>query len=67
MQAALPTMKRLFSNAYEMTGRSEFSDESIEKLLSQDLLDAKKEMYQVIESRTAFAVWLHSLRKAEIV
>jgi hypothetical protein len=66
MQAAIPTIKWLFDQAYDLTGNSLFSPKSTAALFSQDLLDAKKEMYQRIESRTAFAVWLHGLKKAGI-
>jgi hypothetical protein len=66
MQAAIPTIKSLFDEVYLLTGNSLFSPKSTEALFSQDLLDAKKEMYQRIEARAAFAVWLHGLKKAGI-
>jgi hypothetical protein len=66
MQAAIPTIKSLFDQAYRLTGNFLFSPKSTEALFSQDLLEAKKEMYQKIEARTAFAVWLHGLKKKGI-
>ena len=65
MQEALPTIKELFNQAYSLTNHKNFSPKSINVLLSQDLLNAKKEMYQEIEARAAFAVWLNSLKNVE--
>lgn len=66
MQEAIPTIKEIFDQAYELTGNKIFSASSSSSVLGQDLLDPKKEIYQVIEARTAFAVWLQGLRKAGI-
>jgi hypothetical protein len=66
MQKALPEIEDLFNQAYKLTGREQFSPTEVKRLLRQDLLDAKKEMYQGIEARVAFAVWLNGLKKAGI-
>lgn len=66
MQEAIPTIKELFDRAFELTGNEIFSSSSTKSLLEQDLLDPKKEMYQTIEARTAFAVWLYGLKKTGI-
>lgn len=66
MQHAIPTIKVLFGQAFELTGNEIFSPDSTKSLFGQDLLDPKKEMYQAIEARTAFAVWLHGLKKTGI-
>lgn len=65
LQNAIPTIQQLFKQAYHLTNDKAFSDKEFEKLLNQDLLNAKKEMYQVIEARTAFAIWLNSLKKVD--
>ena len=66
MQEAIPTIKVLFDQAFELTGNKIFSSSSTTSLLGQDMLDPKKEMYQTIEARIAFAVWLHGLKKTGI-
>lgn len=66
MQEAIPTIKVLFDQAFELTGNKIFSSSSTTSLLGQDMLDPKKEMYQTIEARIAFAVWLHELKKTGI-
>lgn len=58
LQQALPTLPDLFARAHQLTGHTLFSPESTTKLLGQDLLHAKKEMYQAIEARTAMVLWL---------
>lgn len=63
MQRALPTVKKLFNNAYQLSGHNYFAPKAIDALLKQDLLNAKKEMYQAIEARIALAVWLNGLHK----
>lgn len=60
---AIPQIKQLCKRAYELTGNTYFSDDTIETLLNQDLLNAKKEMYQKIEARVALAVYVNSLNK----
>ena len=65
LQNAIPTIEGLFKQAFELTKSKAFADTEFERLIRQDLLNAKKEMYQVIEARTAFAVWLNSLKKVE--
>jgi hypothetical protein len=66
LQEAIPTVKALFEQAYKITNKEAFSPKEVKKLLGQDLLDAKKEMYQVIEARTALAVWLNGLKNSGI-
>lgn len=63
LQKAIPQMKILCNRAFELTQNLYFSKETIESLLSQDLLSAKKEVYQKIEARVALAVWVNSLNK----
>ncbi len=65
LQNAIPTIEGLFKQAFELTKSKAFADTEFERLIKQDLLNAKKEMYQVIEARTAFVVWLNSLKKVE--
>jgi len=65
LQNAIPTIQQLFKQALELINDKAFSDKEFERLINQDLLNAKKEMYQVIEARTAFAVWLNGLKKVE--
>jgi hypothetical protein len=65
LQNAIPTIQKLFIQAYDLTKDKAFADIEFERLINQDLLDAKKEMYQVIEARIAFAVWLNSLKKVD--
>lgn len=60
---ALPEIKELCKNAFNKSGNSYFSDSSIRALLNQDLLDAKKVIYQKIEARAALAVWINSLNR----
>ena len=60
---AMPYIKELFKNAYRLTNNAYFSEERINKLLSQDLLNTKKTMYQEIEATIALAVWLKALQK----
>lgn len=66
LQKAIPTIKELFEQAYQLTKNDLFSPKEVAKLFGQDFLDVKKEMYQVIEARTAFAVWLNGLKKAGV-
>jgi len=61
LQKAIPQIKILFAKAFDLTKNFYFSKESIDILLSQDLLSAKKEVYQKIEARVALAVWVNSL------
>lgn len=61
LQKAIPNIKILCERAFELTQNKYFSQESIESLLGQDLLSAKKEIYQKIEARIALAVWINSL------
>lgn len=61
LQKAIPNIKILCERAFELTQNKYFSQESIESLLSQDLLSAKKDIYQKIEARIALAVWINSL------
>ena len=60
---AIPDIEILFKRAFELTHNQYFSKGSINQLLSQDLLSAKKEIYQKIEARIALAVWINSLKK----
>lgn len=66
LQKAIPTIKELFEQAYHLTKNEFFSPKDVAKLLGQDILDVKKEMYQVIEARIAFAVWINGLKKAGV-
>ena len=63
LQKAIPQIEKLFKKAFELTQNHYFSKESINDLLIQDLLSAKKEIYQKIEARIALAVWINSLNK----
>lgn len=67
LQQAISTVKNLFQNAHELTGHQSFSESAIKELLGQDLLHAKKEMYQVIEARTAMALWLKVLNRNNLL
>jgi len=58
---ALPIVKDLFEKAYLLTNNNYFSPQSINELLSQDLLNPQKHVYQAIESRIAIAAWLNAL------
>jgi hypothetical protein len=61
LQQALPTLKNLFAQAYEVTENESFSPSNIARLLNRDLLNADKTLYQEIESYAAVAIWLNSL------
>lgn len=61
LQQSLPSIRQLFERVYHTTNYNSFSPNRINVLLEQDYLTAKKEMYQKIEARIAFAVWLNSL------
>lgn len=63
LQKAIPNIKIICKRAFELTQNQYFSEDSINSLLSQDLLSAKKEIYQKIEARVALAVWINSLNK----
>jgi hypothetical protein len=67
LQQAIPTVKKLFHAAHELSGHQCFSEAAVKELLGQDLLHAKKEMYQVIEARTAMALWLCILNKNDLL
>lgn len=60
---AAPTVQRLFDKAYDLTAHPSFTPEAYNALFSQDLLLAKKSMYQRIEARISFAVWLGALQR----
>ena len=62
LQNALPRIQSLCKEAYRITKNANFSENNIEKLLSNNILDAKKSLNQEIESITAVAVWLNSLK-----
>jgi hypothetical protein len=62
LQNAIPTVYDLFKNAYKLTENPFFSEENTDELFCQDILNAKKEMYQQLESRIAIAVWLNALK-----
>lgn len=63
LQSSLPIVRELCARAYELTQNPCFSVKVINKLLNQDLLNAKKEMYQIIEARITLAAWLNALIK----
>ena len=63
LQKAIPQIKILCNRAFDLTTNQYFSEDSINSLLSQDLLSAIKEEYQKIEARVALAVWINSLNK----
>jgi hypothetical protein len=67
LQQAISTVKKLFQTAHELTGHHCFSKSAAKELLGQDLLHAKKEMYQVIEARTAMALWLNVLNQNDLL
>lgn len=56
----IPTIKELFKNAITVTNNKAFSKSEFDRLFGQDLLEAKKEMYQQIEARVALSVWINS-------
>ncbi|WP_366186485.1 asparagine synthase-related protein [Flavobacterium ovatum] len=58
---AVPTIRKLFEHAYDITANPYFSSQNTNDLLNQDLRDAQKTMYQGIESRVSLAVWLNGL------
>lgn len=58
---AIPTIHKLFEQAYDITANPYFSSQKTNELLNQDLRDAQKTMYQEIESRISLAVWLNAL------
>ena len=62
---ALPTIKKLFNQAYDFTENPYFSPQKAKELLNQDLLAAEKKKYQAIESRIVLAIWLNSLFKSQ--
>jgi hypothetical protein len=63
LQKSIPTVRKLFNRAYDLTNHSCFSKKSINELFDQDLLNAHKSMYQKIEARISLAVWLNALFK----
>lgn len=63
LQKVIPEIKVLFEKSFEITQNKYFSQKAINELLSQDLLNAKKDIYQKIEARIALAVWINSLNK----
>jgi len=63
LHKAIPYIEILCKGAFDRTHNQYFSKLSINKLLSQDLLSANKQIYQKIEARVAFAVWINSLNK----
>jgi hypothetical protein len=63
LQKAISQIKILCEKSFDLTQNPYFSKESIDNLLNQDLLSAKKEIYQKIEARVALAVWINSLNK----
>jgi len=58
---AIPNLYKLFDKVFHTTGQIVFSKQSISEILGQDLMHAKKELYQKIESRVALAVWIDRL------
>lgn len=64
---AKPTIKKLFEQVYQLTRFEAYSPKEVDIILEQDLLDARKQMYQKIEARIAFAVWIHSLTKVGVI
>lgn len=63
LQSSLPIVRELCARAYELTQNPCFSVKVINELLNQDLLNAKKDMYQIIEARITLAAWLNALIK----
>jgi hypothetical protein len=63
LQGALNTIRNLNSRAYELTGFGYFEPSSLECLLSEDLFQTKKTLYQKIESRAALSVWINGIQK----
>lgn len=60
-QNALPTVRKLFENAYDLIAHPGFAPTALDALLRQDLLTTEKSTYQRIESHISTAVWLNSL------
>lgn len=67
LQQAVPKVHKLFKTAHEISGHHFFSEVVAKELLGQDLLHAKKEIYQVIEARASLALWLNILNKNELI
>ena len=63
LQGALNTIRNLNSQAYELTGFRYFEPSSLECLLSEDLFQTKKTLYQKIESRAVLSVWINGIAK----
>lgn len=61
LHAAIPDIRQLHAKAAQLSGHPYFSKEALEALLSQDLLECSKSLYQRIEARVSMAVWVHSL------
>ena len=61
LRQSLQTIRNLHKIAYELTGDAYFMNENLEKLFAEDLLQAKKVIYQKIESRAAMCAWINSL------
>ena len=64
LQQSLQTIRNLHKGAYELTGDPYFMNENLEQILAEDLLQAKKVIYQKIESRAAMCAWINSLNNA---
>jgi hypothetical protein len=67
LQQAIPEIEKLFHTAHELTGHEAFSKTATKDLLGQDLLYAKKQLYQIIEARTAIVVWLNVLERNNLI
>ncbi len=61
--AAVGPIRELHKEARELTGNAYFDSEHLERLLAEDLLRPRKELYQRIEARISSAAWIMSLAK----
>jgi hypothetical protein len=65
LRAAIPAIRAIHADAGRLSGHPYFSENALDELLSEDLLDPKKLLYQKIEARTSMAVWVNSLNEAQ--
>jgi len=61
--AALDTVRRLHSEARDLTGNAYFDAGRLERLIAEDLYRPRKELYQRIEARISAATWVVGLAK----
>lgn len=64
LRQSLQTIRNLHKIAHELSGDAYFMKENLDQLLTEDLLQAKKVIYQKIESRAAISAWINALNNA---